>query len=475
MKICFYGHADRLYYYVPVAERICDDPERQFFFIVDSEKEAEYVKSRIPSAKVYTMFDYLEEKATREYTSVDMENLQKRYPEQSTWRMLYVDRFIVNYDKETVERMVLNHFSFFESIFEVEKPDFVLNEAVAIFASYVLLAVAQKNGCKFIGANMDRTDPFHQFYVFSDLYQLSDQMKSLYERNEFDADTVDKAKKYYESFIETDSKPAYMKNHVAPKFNLKCLAAPVSYVTRFISSHKKEHSNKYNYIEYRRPWRDRCYMSFEKYVRFSLSKKYYHEPDFSEKYYLFTLHFQPEASTLVCAQKYEKQLTAIDHIAKSLPFGTVLYVKEHYSCLGHRKLSFYKQLQSYPNVKLITPFANIHEMIRNSQAVIVLTSTTGFEAILHKKKVFVLGNVFYQFAKNAHKIDDVFDEWNALQDTSADQSDEEVIRFLCAYMSVMHSGNIRYGSEGFDLRENMDDICKSYLEIIDDEIVAKKL
>ena len=52
------------------------------------------------------------------------------------------------------------------------------------------------------------------------------------------------------------------------------------------------------------------------------------------------------------AEKYEKQMVAIDHIAKSLPYGKLLYVKEHYAILGHREINFYKELKNLKYIKI---------------------------------------------------------------------------------------------------------------------------
>lgn len=86
--------------------------------------------------------------------------------------------------------------------------------------------------------------------------------------------------------------------------------------------------------------------------------------DYSKKYVYYPLHYEPEASTLVCAVKYEKQLFFIDSWAKSLPADTVLYVKEHYAVLGHRELTLYKELKKYPNVVMIDPWESSRKLIK---------------------------------------------------------------------------------------------------------------
>jgi hypothetical protein len=127
-------------------------------------------------------------------------------------------------------------------------------------------------------------------------------------------------------------------------------------------------------------------------------------PKLDEKFILFPLHFQPEASTMVYAPFYENQLATIENIAKCLPVGYRLYVKEHMAMWGRRPLSFYKALRHIPAVKLIAPHYNIHHLIPLCDAVVTLTSTTGIEALLYGKPVIVLGKVFYELFDGVVKV-----------------------------------------------------------------------
>ena len=179
-----------------------------------------------------------------------------------------------------------------------------------------------------------------------------------------------------------------------------------------------------------------------------------------DKYVLFPLHFQPEASTIVCAEKYEKQLFFIDSWAKSLPADTKLYVKEHYAVLGHRDISFYKELKKYPNVRLINPWTDTQDLIKHAQAVTTLTGTAGWEAMLHKKPVFIGGNIFFDSAPGVIKLEDVFGNYITALKNWKQPSDHEIIQYLCAYHRVIYKGD----ASGNDLSEcNIDLIVNSLI------------
>ena len=129
--------------------------------------------------------------------------------------------------------------------------------------------------------------------------------------------------------------------------------------------------------------------------RASKSLDYFDSPVPGERYVLYPIHLQPEASTLVQAPFYLDQAALIADISKSLPIGYRLYVKEHVSNRGRRPLAFYKQLRETFGVRLLGPDEDTWTLIRDAAAVTVITGTVGWEGLLFGKPVVTFGNVFY--------------------------------------------------------------------------------
>ena len=138
-----------------------------------------------------------------------------------------------------------------------------------------------------------------------------------------------------------------------------------------------------------------------KYRKLLISKKinfnYLNTVDSKQKFFYFPLHVEPEFVLLTQSQNYLDQLHIIKNISRKLPSNICLYVKDHPESAGRRKLKFYQEIISTPNVKLISPNENSINLIKKSEAVITITGTAGFEAFLHNKKVYTLGNPFYNF------------------------------------------------------------------------------
>jgi len=125
-------------------------------------------------------------------------------------------------------------------------------------------------------------------------------------------------------------------------------------------------------------------------------RQYFHDyQPGTERFVYFPLHVAPEASTLVFAPQFSNQVTAIEHLAKNIPLSHTLYVKEHPRMAGKRPLGFYKQIEAYPNVRLIDPYVNGYRLVKDADLVAVITSTVGWEAVMAGKPVLTFGQCFF--------------------------------------------------------------------------------
>ncbi|WP_321837723.1 hypothetical protein [Pseudomonas kulmbachensis] len=139
-------------------------------------------------------------------------------------------------------------------------------------------------------------------------------------------------------------------------------------------------------------------------LRSSSVMQYYSLPNTDDAFLLYPLHYHPESSTSILAGTYLNELEVIRNIAFNLPQGLTLYVKDHMSAFAYPEIKFYKTIASLPNVKILHPNSPTKELIKASKAVITLTSTVGYEALLLGKKVFLFGSVFYQQHANVTSI-----------------------------------------------------------------------
>lgn len=122
-----------------------------------------------------------------------------------------------------------------------------------------------------------------------------------------------------------------------------------------------------------------------------------------ERDYIFMpLHFQPEASSAPLGGIFADQSKIISAILSELPKNYLLIVKPHKLLGGHRQ--FYQRYKHDDRVKFVHASTESSVLMRNSQAVVTISGTLGWEAVLNSVPVLVFGSCFYQNAPGVFKI-----------------------------------------------------------------------
>ena len=103
-------------------------------------------------------------------------------------------------------------------------------------------------------------------------------------------------------------------------------------------------------------WKNQCF----------LDKHAEKNPDLSKSFVYYPLHHEPERTILFSSPFHTNQIEVIRDIAKSLPVGYKLYVKEHFSMKlnAWRKISFYKEILDLPNVVFVHPLVKPESLIK---------------------------------------------------------------------------------------------------------------
>jgi len=116
-----------------------------------------------------------------------------------------------------------------------------------------------------------------------------------------------------------------------------------------------------------------------------------------EKFVYFPLHVSPERYVDISAPFFSNQLEVITNIAKALPVGYKLYVKEHFAMKTRhwREISFYKEILAMPNVELIHHSVSSTEIIKKSSLVITIAGTSSLEAAFYEKPSIVMAHIIY--------------------------------------------------------------------------------
>jgi hypothetical protein len=108
------------------------------------------------------------------------------------------------------------------------------------------------------------------------------------------------------------------------------------------------------------------------------------------KFVFYALQDEPEMSLSWQSPESLPQLAYLWQIARDLPAGVMLAVKEHIFAVGHRPQEFYRHLTDFKNLVLLDPLISGADVVRAASAVATITSTAAFECALLGKPVISL-------------------------------------------------------------------------------------
>jgi hypothetical protein len=176
---------------------------------------------------------------------------------------------------------------------------------------------------------------------------------------------------------------------------------------------------------------------------------HYDEFDPDKEFYYYPMHMEPEAVVLYWGEGiYKNQVKLIENIAGQLPPSCFLFVKVHPIIKEERNYLDYKRIKAIPNVKLIGPAISGKLIISKCKGLLTINGTSGFEAILMNKPVYVFGNSFYDLSNRVFKIKNIRElrETLYINHSKTYQDDEDLFHFIFSFLEIAHSGFTAYYS-----------------------------
>jgi hypothetical protein len=321
------------------------------------------------------------------------------------------------------------------------RPDFVFSEDIACFHSYAHFALARERGIPYWCVGGGRLP--NRITVYATGMQHNERFEQLYaeirERG-LRSDERDAATAYLQAFLDRPARPSGMKTRAQkPSIKLRDAARLRGFTARFLGDRDDPTA-----VPPLRAVRSRLTRMAR--VAISDATRVFEKPVAGERFVLFPLHFQPEATTLVQAPLYLDQLALLRDIATTLPAGLRLYVKEHVSSRGRRPLGFYEGIRAIPAARLLGPDEDTWSLIREAAAVAVITGTVGWEGLLFGKPVVTFGDVFINHHPSVYRGGTVAkDDWFQMFQRATTQhvhDAEAVLAMIAALQQSTYPGFI---------------------------------
>ncbi len=110
-----------------------------------------------------------------------------------------------------------------------------------------------------------------------------------------------------------------------------------------------------------------------------------------QRFVYFPLHMEPEIALQGFSPECFSQLSCIASLARDLPAGTVLAIKETLAALGRRPRDFYEQIAEFKNVVFLRPDQLGLQAAMTADATATITGSGGFEAAVSGRPVISFG------------------------------------------------------------------------------------
>jgi len=132
-------------------------------------------------------------------------------------------------------------------------------------------------------------------------------------------------------------------------------------------------------------------------------KKHYSGLEALQRFVYFPFHVPADMALTLRAPEYLDQLALVDELARALPPGVKLAVKEHPAMIGamnaQRLISL---LKAHDNLVLLKPSCNNYDVLGRAELVVSVNSKSGAEALLAGTPVIALGDSFYRNSGLVH-------------------------------------------------------------------------
>lgn len=279
--------------------------------------------------------------------------------------------------------------------FNQTKPQIVVTFICVTSFDYITYLICQKKNIKFFNLRPSRIDNYifldNSIYEPAGFFEKYIDRQSTEEAHKVAVQYIDKTIKKglaYEGVIQSTGK-------VQTRFKASKLKKIGTTVSDILFYFKNLEIRGDNHLH--NPILSLYYLNFynnvyDKLTRLTLKDKYTSLKLFKDEEFIFyPLHTEPEVSLLVYGKPLIDQLNIIKIISLQLPIGKIMVIKEHPWMVGKRNIKFYREVLKLGNVRIAEPSLKVNDIIEFAESVLVVTGSTGYDAILCNKPLITLG------------------------------------------------------------------------------------
>jgi len=285
----------------------------------------------------------------------------------------------------------------FEKILDEVKPDFLITAKTALHHHHLFYKICQARGVKIL---MLRQSYLRGQYMITSRSYLIDHAEYDKKHN---FGSLSEIQNYVKKYDATQQLFSYTKTFQNSK--LKYLQSALKYLFSD-NSNVKTHFTYYGRTKFAVLRITLINEIKKKFRQYFINKNLIRNIENKKPFIYFSLQSEPERALLIAGGLFTDQIKVITNIAKSLPNGYNLYVKEHplMYLREWRSISYYKQIMGLSNVTLIHPSVKSDYIIKRSSLVVSINSTSALEAGFYNKPSITLSKQEFSYLPFVHQI-----------------------------------------------------------------------
>ncbi len=422
-----------------------------FYAIIDTfEKPKSFFKNQnlVNFQKTWFYHDYFQNmtKPDLRYLS----NFEKKY-DINLWELAINERIFYRFNRiykftDNEILSILEHeCKLFEEILDKVNPDFLIMFESTVHQHELFYRMCKKNGTKILILNQPNisrciiSENPRKLDVEINLDQVSSSHKNFNELRD-----------YRKSFSSYKTVQNY--RHKFKISNLELLKSSL----KFLSSENKHIKTRYTHRGRTKfqVLKDEITLKINKKIRSSFIDNKLEtviEPD--EKFIYFPLAVDEERNLLIAAPHYTNQLEVLRNIAKSLPVGYKLYIKENpaQSIRYWRSISEYRDIINIPNVRLFHPNLSAENLYEKCSLVITIGGTSGFDAAFYEKPSIIFADLGYSILPSVSKVNSIEELPKLILESLEKKVNSDDLE---KYLTILHNNSFDFDPLDFENKYN---------------------
>ena len=381
---------DSNFYYFGLAKSLQEMLDCELYSVIEiTDKPKKFFKEQqiVNFKKIWFYHDYIKN-INKKLDLKYLQLIEKKYG-INLWLIAFNDRMfndVNEYYKFSANEILLileQECKLYEKILDEIKPDFLLMPPTHQQHNHIFYEICKARGIHVLIGAQTRLG----FRLL--ISDKMDKMEPLPPLSDFKGENCDiDPEKYVESY-DGGSNKIFRDKFVTGK---KKLAKAASSYLFSDNSNIKTHYSYYGRtktkvlfktISYRLKYRIREYF-MNRNLNTSVKTK--------SPFIYYPLTQEIERALFLGAPFYLDQFTLIKNVAKSLPIGYKLVVKDHPQMRhrGWRSINEMKKIMDVPCVELVHPLSNSVELIKKSSLVFTINGSTSIEAAIYQKPSIIL-------------------------------------------------------------------------------------